>query len=223
MNPPTPPPPRLRAMALAGVLAVAAVTAACGGSTPSSSSDPPTPANEVVVTAPDFQLQGCTYVLENTIPAGEPQGVQPNFKSFEPDESATSAMKQVKEHGGVALANGFNIPGGTKLYAGPDASKPSVGIIPSNYDILVAEPVIWTDGSGNTWVAFFVSCGGPNLYWVQLKQIQKANPNAASSITPLLSVKDSLLPITIADKNFAWKNPQMTLIIGRGEMWGPLA
>jgi hypothetical protein len=212
---------RRRAMALAGVLAVAAVAAACGGSTPSS--DPPTPANEVVVKAPDFQLQGCTYVLENTIPPGEPQGVQPSFKSFEPDESATSAMKQVKEHGGVALANGFNIPGGTKLYAGPDASMPSVGTIPANYDILVAEPVVWTDGSKDTWVAFFVSCGGPNLYWVQLKQIQKANPEAASSITPLFAVKNSLLPITIAAKNFAWKNPQMTLIIGRGEMWGPLA
>lgn len=214
-------PSRRRAMALTGVLAVAAVTAACGGST--SSADPPTPANQVVVTAPDFQLQGCTYVLENTIPAGEPQGVQPNFKSFEPDKSATAAMKQVREHGGTALANGFNIPGGTKLYAGPDTSNPPVGTIPSNYDVLVAEPVVWTDGSGDTWLAFFVSCGGPNLYWVEVKQIQKENPDAAGDITPLLSQKSSLVPITVTDKNLAWKNPQMTLIIGRGELWGPLA
>ena len=38
---------------------------------------PDRPADELVVTAPDFTLQGCTYVLDGTVPAGEPEGVQP--------------------------------------------------------------------------------------------------------------------------------------------------
>ncbi len=210
-----------RALAMVGALALGVSLAACGGSSPSSS-DPPTPANEVAVKAPDFDLQGCTYVLEGTIPPGEPSGVPPNFHSFSPDESATAAVNDMKKHGGVALGNGFNLPGGTRLYAGPDLSKPSVATIPSNYDVLVAEPVIWKDAHGDTWIAFFISCGGPNLYWASLNQIEHQNPQAADGITPLL-VKGDMEAITIVDKNFAWKGANSQLIIGRGEMWGPAA
>ncbi len=200
------------------VLVLSAVglgVAACGSS-------PSTPTTAVVVKAPDFVLSGCTYVLDGTIPPGEPDGVQPHFSTFSPDSSATAALEQIKEHGGTALVNGFTIPGGTHLYAGPDTSGPSVGTIPSNYAILAAEPVIWKDSSGDTWAAFFVSCGGPNLYWMSVKQVEHQNPQAAGSIAPLITEK-SLEPITVSDQNFAWKNSNLTFIIGRGELYGPVA
>jgi hypothetical protein len=189
--------------------------AACGSSSTSA------PTSKIVVKAPGFVLQGCTYVLNGTVPAGEPEGVQPHFSTFSPDSAATSALETMKEHGGSALVNGFLIPGGTHLYAGPDTSQPSVGTVPSNYAILAAEPVIWKDSSGGTWAAFFVSCGGQNLYWMSLKQVERQNPQAASSITPLVT-KDSLEPIRITDQNFAWKSSKLTFIIGRGELIGHL-
>lgn len=200
---------------LACAVAVGMGAAACGSSTPSAS------ANELVVKAPSFTLQGCTYVLDGTVPAGEPQGVQPHFSSFSPDPSATAALQSMKEHGGQALVNGFIIPGGTALYAGPDTSQPSLGTIPSNYAILAAEPIIWKTDAGKTWIAFFLSCGSQNLYWASLDQIQRQNPTAAESITPLIT-KDSLTPIAIANETFGWKDPKLTFIIGRGEMFGPV-
>ncbi len=202
--------------ALACAVALALGAAACG------SSSPTVPANELVVTAPDFTLQGCTYVLDGTVPAGEPEGVQPHFASFSPDPTATAVLEAMKKDGGVALANGFIIPGGIHLYAGPDTSQPSVGTIPSNYAILVAEPVIWKTDSGKTWIAFFVSCGSKNLYWVSLRQIQDQNPVAAESITPLIT-KNSLVPIAISNQNFVWKHSKLTFIIGRGELFGPVS
>lgn len=209
------------ALSLVAALLLGVGLAACGGnSPPSASSDPPTPAGEVAVNAPTFDLQGCTYVLEGTIPPGEPAGVPTNFHSFAPDQTATAAEVDIKKHGGLALSNGFNVPGGIRLYAGPDLSKPSVATIPSNYQVLVAEPVIWKDPRGETWAAFFISCGGSNLYWVNLDQVEHENPQAAEGITPLL-VKSALQPITIVNKNFAWKGAYSQLIIGRGEMWGP--
>lgn len=206
-------------MALACTLALGSVATACGGSSTSTGSSTPA---ELVVKAPDVALQGCTYVLDGTVPAGEPQGVQPNFSSFSPDTPATAALNTIKENGGYALANGFTLPGNTRLYAGPDTSQPAVGTIPSSYAILVAEPVVWTAKNGDTWVAFFISCGGQNLYWVNLAQVQHQNPEAASSIIPLVS-KNSLVGIEISDQNFAWKKSNLTYIIGRGELYGPVA
>ena len=206
---------RYAAVLMAVLLAAGLGAAACGSS-------PTTAANTIVVKAPDFVLSGCTYVLDGTIPAGEPDGVQPHFSKFSPDSSATAALEQIKAHGGTALVNGFMIPGGTRLYAGPDTSQPSVGTIPSNYAILAAEPVIWKDASGDTWVAFFVSCGGSNLYWMSLKQVEHQNPQAAGSISPFITEK-SLEPITVTDQNFAWKSSNLNFIIGRGELFGPVA
>ena len=97
-----------------------------------------------------------------------------------------------------------------------------MGTIPNNYAILAAEPVIWKDSSGDTWAAFFVSCGGSNLYWMSLKQVEHQNPQAAGSISPFINQK-SLEPITVSDQNFAWKNSSLTFIIGRGELFGPVA
>jgi hypothetical protein len=203
------------AVVLACALGAGISAAACG-----SSSSPP--ADAVAVVAPDFVLQGCTYVLDGTVPAGEPDGVQPRFSSFAPDAAAQSALRSIKEHGGSAVVNGFMIPGGTQLYAGPDTSQPSVGTVPSNYAILAAEPVVWQDQKGDTWLAFFLSCGGKNLYWVSLDQMNHRNPQAAGQITPLIT-KASEKPINVSDRNFGWKDSTLTYIIGRGELFGPVA
>ena len=87
---------------------------------------------------------------------------------------------------------------------------------------LAAEPVVWRDQKGDTWVAFFVSCGGKNLYWVSLNQMDHQNPQAASQITPL-TTKAELQPINVSNQNFGWKNSKLTFIIGRGELFGPVA
>jgi hypothetical protein len=120
------------------------------------------------------------------------------------------------------VVNGFMIPGGTPLYAGPDTSQPSVGTVPANYAILAAEPVVWHDQKGDPWLAFFVSCGGKNLYWVSLNQMNRQNPQAAGQIIPLLTPA-SLKPINVANENFGWKSSNLTFIIGRGELFGPVA
>ena len=161
-------------------------------------------------------------MLDGTIPAGEPEGVQPHFSSYSPDAAAVSALQSIKEHGGSAVVNGFMIPGGTPLYAGPDTSQPSVGTVPANYAILAAEPVVWHDQKGDTWLAFFVSCGGKNLYWVSLDKMKHQNPQAASQITPLI-LPSGLEPINVSDRNFGWKKSTLTFIIGRGELFGPIA
>lgn len=209
-----------RAAVAACALAAGLGVAACGSGSPTASSS--TSPSGVAVVAPDFVLQGCTYVLNGTVPAGEPVGVQPHFSSYSPDAAARSALESVKEHGGSAVVNGFMIPGGTHLYAGPDTSQPSVGTVPANYAILAAEPVVWHDQKGDTWLAFFVSCGGKNLYWVSLSQMEHQNPQAAAEITPLLG-KASLEPIIVSDQNFAWKSSTLTFIVGRGELFGPIA
>lgn len=208
-----------RAAVVACALAAGLGVAACGSGSPTASSTSP---SGVAVVAPAFVLQGCTYVLNGTVPAGEPVGVQPHFSSYAPDAAARSALESIKEHGGSAVVNGFMIPGGTHLYAGPDTSQPSVGTVPANYAILAAEPVVWHDQKGDTWLAFFVSCGGKNLYWVSLNQMKHQNPQAAGQITPLLT-KASLEPVIVSDQNFAWKSSTLTFIIGRGELFGPIA
>ena len=203
------------AVVVACVLAAGLGVAACGSGSPA-------PPSGVAVVAPAFVLQGCTYVLDGTVPAGEPVGVQPHFSSFSPDAAARSALESIKEHGGSAVVNGVTIPDGTHLYAGPDTSQPSVGTVPANYAILAAEPVVWHDQKGDTWLAFFVSCGGKNLYWVSLNQMNRQNPQAAGQITPLLT-KTSLEPIIVSGQNFSWKSSKLTFIIGRGELFGPIA
>ncbi len=196
------------------VVAIGSIVAACGSS-------PAAQVQSGVVKAPDVALQGCTYELNGKIPTGEPRGVRPHFSSFSPDASATSALETMKEHDGVALANGFVVPGDTVLYAGPDTSE-QVGTIPSNYAILAAEPVIWKSHSGGTWIAFFVSCGSRNLYWVSLEQIDHANRQAAERITPVIA-RGPLDPIAISHQSFVWKGSALPFIIGRGEMFGPVA
>ncbi len=192
---------------------------ACGSSSASNGSTTTTAPN--VVTAPDLAYDGCTYAPNGKIPAGEPTGIHPHFSAFVPDSSATSAEESMRNHGGGVLVNGFILPSGTQLHAGPDLDG-SVGAIPSHYAVLVAEPVVWKSSAGKTWIAFFVACGGPNLYWVSLDQLRQKDPDAAKNITTLLATEKPE-PLVVSDGHLVLKSRGLSLVIGRGELFGPVA
>ena len=60
-----------RAAVVACALAAGLGVAACGSGSPTASSTSP---SGVAVVAPAFVLQGCTYVLNGTVPAGRAGG-----------------------------------------------------------------------------------------------------------------------------------------------------
>jgi hypothetical protein len=218
-----------RGVALGATSVVAVLMAACSSGTPTAGSGG---SNAAVVQPPDFTLQGCTYVLDSTIPAGEPQGVKPQFSSFTPDQSATAALEGIKAHGGTAMVDSVSLPAGTTLRSGPDTGQSVVGTVPSGHSILAAEPVVWTDHSGAVWLAFFLSCGGGDLYWVSVPELTHQNAAAgkqlAAQIEALRSAppystsgQASLLPIQVtAQKHLAFVDPKITFLVGRGELIG---
>jgi hypothetical protein len=212
-----------RGVAAFVVVISAAAFAACGSSASSSS------ATKSVVTAPDFTLQGCTFEVNNSIPTGEPPGVRPNFPSFAPDPSANAALDSIEKHGGTAMIDSAAAPEGTVLYAGPDRSGTVIGTVPSGQSVLLAEPLLWTDKSGQTWFAFFLECGGPNLYWASLDQIKKVNPTAGKDLVSLIkqlaadkpypqSDQASLVPVKIVGGKLTWTSPSITFDVGRGQL-----
>ena len=212
---------------LSGIVAAVAllvISAGCGGGTAA-------PPSTSVVVPPTFELQGCTYEVGSTIPAGEPTGLNPGFASFEPDASADRALEQIKSHGGTAMVDGVTVPAGTALYSGPDASLSSVGTVAAGDSILVAEPVVYTDQSGGTWLAFFLACGGQNLYWTSIDQAKRHHhafaAQVAAQIAQLRHVAPytqtgsaSMLPIVVnADRQLAFADPKVSFDVGRGELY----
>jgi hypothetical protein len=212
---------RLLRYGAAPILLVCVVfgASACGSSSGANNST--TTIAPGVVTAPELAYDGCTYAPNGKIPAGEPAGIRPHFSAFVPDSSATSAEGSMRVHGGGVLVNGFILPSGTQLHAGPDLDG-SVGAIPSHYAVLVAEPVVWTSHANKTWIAFFVACGGPNLYWVSLDQMRQKDPSAAKNISTLLAT-EKLEPLAVSDGHLVLKSKGLSLVIGRGELFGPVA
>jgi hypothetical protein len=221
---------RWRAVALGLSAVVAVLLAACssGTSTVGSAGG----SNAAVVEAPDFTLQGCTYVLDSTVPAAEPQGVKPPFPSFSPDQSATDATDEIKAHGGTAMVDSVTLPAGTTLRSGPDTGQSAVGTVPAGHSILAAEPVVWTDHTGAAWLAFFLSCGGEHLYWVSVSELTHQNAAAGKQVAAeidalrkapsyVTSGQASLLPIHVtAQEHLAFVDPKVTFIVGRGELIG---
>ena len=210
--------------ALGVATGLAVLAAACGGQ----ASGSPTPAHPIV-SAPAFTLQGCTYTVNDSIPAGEPHGVRPDVAAFAPDAAADAALKSIQRHRGTAMVDGTGVPGGTRLYAGPDASAAPVTTVPTGHSVIVAEPLIWTDARGGTWLAFFISCGGSQLYWASVDAIARVDPTAGATISGLVrqlaqappytsSDRASLLPVVIAGGHLAWADPAVKLTIGRGEL-----
>jgi hypothetical protein len=218
--------PWWRRATVASVAAIGVLgLAACGSSTGSSS--PPTSGERV--TAPDFNLQGCTFTVDNSVPTGEPTGLHPNFPSFNPDPSADSAVVSIKKHGGTAMVDSTSLPSGTQLYAGPDQSGTLVGTVPSGQSVLLAEPLVWT-ASGQTWLATFLQCGGPYLYWANLDQIKQVDPSSASATSELIkqlaaaapypkSDQASLLGVTVTGGHLEWATSfTMSFPVARGQL-----
>jgi hypothetical protein len=204
--------------------------AACGSGT-AASTPPPTASTAAIVEPPAFNLEGCTYVFNGTIPDGEPQGLKPPFPAFGADQSAIDALQHIRSHGGRAMVDSVDLPGGTDLYAGPDTGT-KVGAVPSGDSILVAEPVVWTDSSGGKWLAFFLSCGGRSLYWVSVDGLKHQNPSDGAEIAQLIAQLEkappysqsdmaSLLPIEInGQRQLVFTDPKVTFLVGRGELDG---
>ena len=220
---------RAVAVGVAGLAALAAT--ACGSSSGSSSTSAPA-ATVGIVKPPDFTLQGCTYVLNSTIPSGEPQGLKPDFPPFSPDGSATAALQGIKDHGGTAMVDSVTLPGGTHLYAGPDLDGTPVGAIPAKDSILAAEPVVWTDAHGDTWLAFYLSCGGDALYWVSVKGLEGQNPSVGRGVAEQLAQLKTASPYTTtgtasllsivvnSHRRLVFSDPKVTFLVGRGELTG---
>ena len=128
-------------------------------------------------------LQGCTYAPDDKVPAGEPQGLQPPFPPFAPDQAAQTALQHIKDHGGTGLVYGFQLPAGTKLYPGPDPSSGAVGTLATGRSVYFFDPVIWTTSSGRHWLVSFIACGGDSPYWVDVDQIKAADATVYATIT----------------------------------------
>jgi hypothetical protein len=220
-----------RTAALAIALGLAVVLSACGSSS-SSASTTAAATTDAIVKPPAEILQGCSYAPDNKVPAGEPQGMNPPFSAFSSDQSAQSALQHIKDHGGTGLVYGFQLPSGTKLYAGPDSSSSAVGTLPVGRSILLFDPVIWTTSFGRHWLVSFLACGGTNPYWVDVSQIKQADAavysGIAKEITTLLASQDyastghaSSLPVVVtAAGHFAWKDTQVPFSPARGEYVG---
>jgi hypothetical protein len=225
---------QIRVLAAAAVLALSVTAAACSsGSSTSTTTGPPGSTTQLVL-PPDVPLQGCTYVLNGSIPAGEPAGIQPSFAAFSPDQAAQSAVEHIAAHGGTALVTGFEFPSGISFFAGPDTTQPAVAKVPNGRSVLAAEPVLWTTSSGGEWLAFFIACGGRNLYWVSVDQTSTSHPiegaALARSIAALKAAapytvtgNGSTLPIKIEKQQFEWAVAAGThplTPIARGQLLG---
>ncbi len=206
------------------VVVCALAAAGCGGSPSGDAAAGP-------VSPPPVTLEGCTYVYNSSIPSGEPMGVQPGFAPFRPDASADSALQQIKVHGGSAMVDSLIVPPGISLYAGPDASQPPIATVGEGDSILVAEPVVYTDRSGGTWLAFFLSCGGEHLYWMGVDHVPHEDAGFATGVQSQIrqdrqaapytrTGQASLLPIVINDQHhLVFADPTVKLEVGRGEVY----
>ena len=206
------------------MLSCLTLAAACGSGVSAGT----TAAGPVLVKPPDLTLQGCTYVIDGKVPPGEPTGLQPHFASFSPDQAATDALQKIKAKGGTGLVYGFTLPSATSLYAGPDTTGGVVGTVPASNALLASDPVLWTSSTGQAWLAFFVACGGNNLYWVSVEALTRRDPQAgvAQTIAQLKAAppydrsgKASSLPIRIDDRaHLVWKNALIPFAVGRGQL-----
>jgi hypothetical protein len=214
-------PCRNLAAGLLGLFALAGT--ACGSASPTSTTGTTTTA---IVRPPAAVLQGCNYVVNGVVPPGMSQGTKPPFGAFSPDRAGITALEQIHRHGGTGLVTGFAIPAGTELYAGPDGSAAPVGTVPDGRSLLLAEPVLWTTASGRHWLATFLACGGPSLYWIDVAQVTRANPDAGATVAGSVAsaLASTAAPPGISAQHlvispnhqFAWASDKLTFAIARG-------
>jgi hypothetical protein len=214
-----------RVLVAATVVAIGATATACGGS-----SSGATQASEAsLIQPPKLTLAGCQYLVNNAVPAGEPNASKAPFPPFAPDPSAIAALEHLKAHGGTGMVDGFTLPSGTVLFTGPSTSAARAGVIAPANSVLVADPVLWTDSSGGDWLAFFMICGGNNVYWLSVDQLLIQNPTVGKMVSDAIAKLKtappftktgmiSLLPIMInRTHRFAWVAPNLAFLPARAQ------
>ena len=107
-----------------------------------------------------------------------------------------------------------------------------MGTIPLGRSMQIADPVLWTTSSGQHWLASFLACGGPHLYWIDVAQTAKADPQLggadllhhrqAAGEPPFTQTgMASSLPITIdARRHLVWVSDKVPFAVGRGVYLG---
>jgi hypothetical protein len=213
-------------MAAAIVAVLALALSACGGSTPAATGD----TDALHVSAPSDPVLGCTYTVNGQISPDLPTGKNPHFASFSPDPSAYAALNSIKKKGGTGAVDNFMLPAGTKLRSGPSSSAPVVGTVAGVDELQLLEPIVWTDSAGQEWLATFIACGGPNLYWAGMKDLQSTNPTAAKTVEKQLTEDRNAPPVTktdmvsdlpiaiTGDGHLNWKDKSIAFTVGRGEI-----
>jgi len=212
--------------AVAALAIVAVAVSACGASSTATTTTSGAATTTAIVKPPPLPLQGCNYVVNGQVPAGMSTGIQPPFAAFGPDQAGVSALQHIQAHGGTAIVDGFTIPPGTVLRAGPDTSGRPVGTVPGASSLLIVEPVLWTTSSGQQWLASFLACGGSSLYWIQVSQIGRADKAAgvqvANSIATALAAPTTATGVSAqrividAQHHFAWASGPFSFAIARG-------
>jgi hypothetical protein len=159
-----------------------------------------------------------------------PTGKNPHFTSFTPDPSAYAALNSIKQKGGTGAVDNFMLPAGTKLRSGPSSSAPVVGTVAAIDQLQLFEPIVWTDSTGQEWLGTFLACGGSNLYWAGMNDLQKVSPSAASSIKKQLAQDRAAQPVTKTDMvsdlpivisksgQVDWKDKSIAFAVARGEI-----
>jgi hypothetical protein len=223
---------RTRGAVVAGVTALALMASSCSGgsASPPKSSVTTGDTSPVALATPTNVLEGCTYTVDGQIDPSLPTGKDPHFAAFSPDPSAEAAINSIKSKGGTAAVDTFVVPYGSKLRSGPSSSAPVVGKIPGTDQLELYDPIVWTDSSGQKWLATFVACGGRNLYWVGLDDLQATDATAAKTIRTQLAqlrgarpylqtAKASYLPILIDRSGHVdWKDTAIQFTVGRSEL-----
>jgi hypothetical protein len=209
----------------AGIAAFALLASAC-----SSPSTPGGDTSAVALQTPNAPVEGCTYTVNGQIESVFPTGKDPHFSSFSPDPSAEAALNSIKSKGGKGAVDTFTFPNGTKLRSGPSSSAPVVGTVPGTDQLELYDPIVWTDSAGSDWLATFIACGGKNLYWVGLNDLQQTNSASAKMIQSQLAelrkarpytqaATASLLPIVLESSGqVGWKDKAITFAVGRAEL-----
>ncbi len=216
---------RAHRLAAAGVALLAIAVSACGGSPTTSGNT-----NAIKLALPSDPVQACTYTVNGQISQDLPTGKNPHFTSFTPDPSAYAALNSIKQKGGTGAVDNFMLPAGTKLRSGPSSSAPVVGTVAAIDQLQLFEPIVWTDSTGQEWLGTFLACGGSNLYWAGMNDLQKVSPSAASSIKKQLAQDRAAQPVTKTDMvsdlpivisksgQVDWKDKSIAFAVARGEI-----
>ncbi len=211
-----------RAMTAVAVLVVGLGAAACGSSSSSSGGSSSGTTASDIVRPPADPIVNCTYTVNGKVSPLLPAGKKPGFAPFTPDASATSALQSIQSKGGQGIVASLGLPGLTKLRSGPSSSAPVVATLSKGQQILLYDPVLWEDGAGHDWLAFFLACGGSNMYWAGLTDLLKTDAKAAAQLSQLVGSlktapsyletgKSSLLPVVIdKNKHIVWKDRKVT-------------